>query len=383
MEGMASTLLSGETYLLIPILLLLPFLFLIFKHIRKPFPSRFPPLPPGPYPWPIIGNLLHMGKKPHVALAQLGQAHGPLISLRLGTQLLIVGSSPAAATEILKIHDRLLCGRHVPHVSYAKSLDHNHLSLGWTFECNERWKFLRTLCRTELFAPKIIDAQTNPREKKVKEMVGFLCSKEGEVVRVREVVFATIFNFLGNIFVSEDFITFDGGEKDGSMSGLLRRIIELWTTPNISDLYPILGGFDLQGLNKKAMECFRRICATCQVMNYTIPKDSQVIVNVWAMGRDPAIWEDPLTFKPERFLNSDLDFKGNDFEFVPFGGGRRICPGLPMAVRQIHLTLASLIHKFEWSLPHNMQPNQLDMNEKFGLTLQKEHPLLLIPKLRM
>ena len=89
-----------------------------------------------------------------------------------------------------------------------------------------------------------------------------------------------------------------------------------------------------------------------QVTSYTIPKDSQVLVNVWAIGQDPMYWEDPSVFKPERFLNSALDFKGNDFEFLPFSAGRRICPGLPMATKVVPLVLASLIHNFDWSLPH-------------------------------
>lgn len=130
-----------------------------------------------------------------------------------------------------------------------------------------------------------------------------------------------------------------------------------------------------------------RASETCQVMNYRIPKDAQVLVNVWAIGRDPSIWDEPLKFKPERFLNSAaMDFnKGNDFELLPFGAGRRICPGLSMAARHVPSVLASLIHCFDWSLPQakdDHQQQQLDMNEKFGVTLQKEKPLLLIPKSR-
>lgn len=130
-----------------------------------------------------------------------------------------------------------------------------------------------------------------------------------------------------------------------------------------------------------------RASESCQVMNYRIPKDAQVLVNVWAIGRDPSIWDEPLKFKPERFLNSAaMDFnKGNDFELLPFGAGRRICPGLSMAARHVPSVLASLIHCFDWSLPQakdDHQQQQLDMNEKFGVTLQKEKPLLLIPKSR-
>mgnify|MGYP003743168439 CR=1 FL=1 len=97
---------------------------------------------------------------------------------------------------------------------------------------------------------------------------------------------------------------------------------------------------------------------------------------------NPLYWEDPLVFKPERFLNSALDFKGNDFEYLPFSAGRRICPGLPMATKVVPLVLASLIHNFDWSLPHGYDHKKLDMNEKFGVTLQKEQPLYLIPKVR-
>lgn len=127
----------------------------------------------------------------------------------------------------------------------------------------------------------------------------------------------------------------------------------------------------------------RRALETCKVMDYTIPRDSEVIVNVWAVGRDPWLWEDPLSFKPERFLGSDLDFKGQDFEFLPFGAGRRICPGLPMAAKQVHLIIATLLYYFDWSLPNGEDPAMLDMSEKFGITLQKEQPLLVVPRRRI
>ncbi|CAI0414295.1 unnamed protein product [Linum tenue] len=120
----------------------------------------------------------------------------------------------------------------------------------------------------------------------------------------------------------------------------------------------------------------------CQVMNHSIPKNSQILVNFWAIGRDPKYWEEPLMFNPERFLNyTCLDFKGNDFEFIPFGSGRRICPGLTMATRHVSLIVASLIHFFDWSLPHGRKnPTDIDMSEKYGLTLRKEEPLILIPR---
>ena len=117
---------------------------------------------------------------------------------------------------------------------------------------------------------------------------------------------------------------------------------------------------------------------TCEVMNYMIPQNTKIFINVWAISRDPKIWEDSVSFKPERFLGLSLDFKGQDFEFIPFGAGRRMCPGLQYGIKSVQSTLASLIHQFDWVLPNDEDPTKLDMKEKIGVTLQKEKPLQLI-----
>lgn len=114
----------------------------------------------------------------------------------------------------------------------------------------------------------------------------------------------------------------------------------------------------------------------CRVMGHTIPKNARVQVNVWAIGRDPTVWEEPLEYRPERFLNSSLNFKGNDFEFLPFGAGRRICPGLPMATKILPLIVASLVYFFDWS------PLEGTVDDKFRATSQIRGPLLLIPQPR-
>lgn len=115
-------------------------------------------------------------------------------------------------------------------------------------------------------------------------------------------------------------------------------------------------------------------------MGYVIPKDTQAFVNVWAIGRDLEHWEDALSFKPERFLGSKVEFKGQNFEFIPFGSGRRICVGISLADRIVPLALASLIHYFDWELSENMTPKTIDMNERSGITVRKLIPLKAIPK---
>nr|GEZ00780.1 probable (S)-N-methylcoclaurine 3'-hydroxylase isozyme 2 [Tanacetum cinerariifolium] len=83
----------------------------------------------------------------------------------------------------------------------------------------------------------------------------------------------------------------------------------------------------------------RKATQTCEIMGYSVPKDCQILVNVWAIHRDPNIWDDPLSFKPERFIGSNLSYKGNDFRYLPFGSGRRMCPGERMASKVILLTV--------------------------------------------
>lgn len=117
-----------------------------------------------------------------------------------------------------------------------------------------------------------------------------------------------------------------------------------------------------------------------EINGYIVPKNAQVLINVWASGRDPSVWANADKFAPERFLNENdgVDFKGRDFELIPFGAGRRICPGLPLANRMVHQMLATLVGNFEWEL-EGIKGEEMDMDEKFGLTLQKAIPLRAIP----
>ncbi|XP_061349460.1 cytochrome P450 736A117-like [Gastrolobium bilobum] len=112
-----------------------------------------------------------------------------------------------------------------------------------------------------------------------------------------------------------------------------------------------------------------------KVKGYDIAAGTQVIVNAWAIARDPSWWDQPQEFKPERFLNSSIDFKGHDFEFVPFGAGRRGCPGTLFAISVIEMVLANLVHQFDWSLPAG---EELDMSEINGLTIHKKYPLMAL-----
>ncbi|KAM7491648.1 hypothetical protein LguiA_034569 [Lonicera macranthoides] len=474
---------------------------IILKYISH----KSPPLPPGPFSWPIIGNLFQMGKDlPHVTLAKLAGIHGPIMSLRLGAQLVIVGSSPAIASQILKTHDGALSGRHLSYPVRDKRSKLYNLGLGFSDECNEGFKSFRTIYRGEIFSAKALDSQINLREKKVMEMLNYLVSKEGKVVKIKEVVFATALNILSNTFLSIDFLDYEGKGVGEGMRGHIRRFAVVGTAQHLSDIFPIFYGWDFQRMCKKLVDVVEKIfdswvdivkerrkgrrvgvhgrrdfadsliesgftdeqinpmllelfgagtdstsatsewalvelirnpkamqklrdelskviegdtvkesdiphlpylnaciketlrlhppgplllphlaTETCEVMGYTIPKNSQVVVNMWAIGRDPAIWVDPLSFQPERFLLSGLDFKGQDFEYIPFGSGRRMCPGQPLAARVVPLIVASLVNTLDWILPSNMEASKIDMTEMYDITMQKKELLCVVPKLRV
>lgn len=118
----------------------------------------------------------------------------------------------------------------------------------------------------------------------------------------------------------------------------------------------------------------------CTIAGYTIPKGAWVFFNLWAIQRDPSIWENPLEFRPERFLDTNLDFSGKDLNYFPFGSGRRICLGIAMAERMILYSLASLIHSFDWKMP---QGEKIDLSEKFMFVLKKRKSLIVIPTPRL
>nr|AKJ23352.1 CYP71AJ12 [Thapsia villosa var. laciniata] len=115
-----------------------------------------------------------------------------------------------------------------------------------------------------------------------------------------------------------------------------------------------------------------------KVMGYDIKAGTQVLINAWAIATDPAVWDNPEEFIPERFLNNSVDYKGVHFEFIPFGAGRRGCPGIQYAMAINELALANLVHIFDFALPDGKRFEDLDMASETGMTVHKKSPLLVI-----
>ncbi|KAI3718600.1 hypothetical protein L6452_19478 [Arctium lappa] len=122
-------------------------------------------------------------------------------------------------------------------------------------------------------------------------------------------------------------------------------------------------------------ECRER----CEINGYTIPVKTKVFINAWALGRDPEFWMDAENFVPERFENSHLDFTGSSFEYIPFGAGRRICPGRTFGLANIEFLLVNLLYHFDWELPGGMEHGDLDMSVSIKTGGRKKNSLCLVP----
>ncbi|KAG6544377.1 hypothetical protein Mapa_014211 [Marchantia paleacea] len=120
-----------------------------------------------------------------------------------------------------------------------------------------------------------------------------------------------------------------------------------------------------------------------KVAGYDIPKNCSTFVNVYAIMRDPNLWKDPLTFNPDRFLNSTIEVKGQDFELLPFGSGRRMCPAVHYALRIVEHSLAKILHMCELSLPSGVEPLDIDVTESVGITCTPKKPLLALVNRRL
>ncbi|XP_071740906.1 germacrene A acid 8-beta-hydroxylase-like [Rutidosis leptorrhynchoides] len=117
----------------------------------------------------------------------------------------------------------------------------------------------------------------------------------------------------------------------------------------------------------------------CNLLGYHIPAKTKLLINAWACGTDPDSWEDPGSFKPERFENSSISYLGADFELIPFGTGRRICPGINFAIGTVECILSNLLYHFDWNLPDGVNPQDIDMTEVTAISTLPKYPLQIVP----
>jgi len=154
------------------------------------------------------------------------------------------------------------------------------------------------------------------------------------------------------------------------------RLIQEADLPKLPYLHAILK--ETLRLHPTVPLIVKEASESCVVYGYDIPAKTILFVDLWSMGRDPKLWENPLEFKPERFMSegNKFDFKGQNLQFMPFGTGRRACPGASSALQVVPTNLAAMIQCFYWKISGN---GTVNMEEKPALTLPRAHPLMCVP----
>ncbi|XP_078165715.1 flavonoid 3'-monooxygenase CYP75B137-like [Carex rostrata] len=469
---------------------------------------RTPPLPPGPTGLPLVGSLPFLDPSLHTYFADLSKKYGPIFSLRLGSKLTVVISSPSLARAILREHDDTFSNRDVPTAAFILSYGGNDIG----FSPNgPTWRMLRRVCVHEVLSPSSLDRVSDLRQQEIWSTIRRIRERCGTPVNIGAEMFLTAANIVTSTIWGRTLQEEKERELvDKDFKKVMADMNDLFGQPNVSDFFSALAQFDLQGVQKKMevlrgrfdsifkrviekkcsgegeraddllgimlkmereggdsktpftmthvkallldmfaggtdttstaiewamaeiikkpnilkkvqdeliqvvgkdklveeshlpqlpfLSCVikeilrlhpilpllipRRPSSPCTIDGYLIPEGTRVFVNAWAIQRDPSQWKDPLEFKPERFLQEEFkrDFSGQEFDYLPFGSGRRICAGVAMGERMVGHLLATLVHSFDWNLPEG---KEVDLSDKFGIVTKMAVPLVAIPTPRL
>ncbi|KAK8445864.1 hypothetical protein SEVIR_9G399900v4 [Setaria viridis] len=485
--------------------------------------SRKYNLPPGPRPWPVIGNLNLIGSLPHRSIHELSARHGPLMSLRFGSVPVVVGASVDAARFILKTHDVAFIDR--PKMASGRYTAYNFSDIVWS-PYGAYWRQARKLWQTKLFSARQLRSQEHVRLEEVRDLLrGLHGLAEGRVaVALKEHLLMLNLNVISRMALGRKYVgegTAGSPVSPAEFRWMVDELFVLNGVFSIGDFIPWLNCLDLQGyiarmkrlgkmfdrflehvvdehnerrrregegfvakdmmdlllelsddpslevpierdgvkgfaldliaggtdtsavatewamsellrnpevmakateeldsvvghgrllvteedipklpyLEAVVKETFRLHPVTPLLAprlsredasstggggGYDIPAGTLVFVNIWTIGRDPAVWGRAAEeFRPERFVGSSVDVKGQDLELLPFGSGRRMCPGYTLGLKMVQLTLANLLHAFAWRLPDGVAAEELSMEEKFGLAVPRKVPLEAVAEPRL
>ncbi|XP_015084943.1 ferruginol synthase-like [Solanum pennellii] len=471
-------------------------------------------LPPGPRGLPIVGFLPFLRANLHHQLTELSQQYGPINKFWLGGKLCVVLNSPSLAKEVVRDQDSIFANRDPPIAGLVAT--YGGLDIGFS-PYGSYWRDMRKLFVREMLSNRNLEACYSLRRQEVRKTIRNVHTKIGSLTDIGELAFVTEMNVIMSMIFGSNFV--EEMEKHGTeFRELVIKYLQILGRPNISDFFPMLARFDLQGIQKdaeallKSVESIldpainehlkmlsdrregeiqgnekkdfiqillelmeqkdigisldlvkikailvdiviggtdstittiewvmtellnnpetmsevqqelkhvvgmnniveeshlpelhyldaviketlrlhpalpllvpKRPSQSAIVGGYTIPQGTKVFLNVYAIHRDPHVWESPLEFQPERFLNrsTNLDYAGNNMKYLPFGSGRRICAGLPLAEKMVMCMLASLLHSFDWKLPEG---ENVDLSEGFGLVIKKNERLFAIPTPRL
>ncbi|KAK8660376.1 hypothetical protein V6N13_051302 [Hibiscus sabdariffa] len=453
-------------------------------------------LPPSPPTLPILGHL-HLLKEPfNRSLLALSQKHGPIFSLRLGSRLAVVASSPSVVKECFTKNDIVFANR--PFFWIGKYIGYDYTTLG-SSPYGDHWRNLRRICKLEIFSTSRLNSSSSIRSEEIKELLQklyFTCSDDDLVkVELKPMLSKLAYDVTMRMIAGKQYM---GKPEAIRLHNLIKQLLKVGISPNTGDFFPFLLWADFQGYKKRVVKLTREmdgllqglidehrrnkeentmlthlLCLQesqaqyytdqiikgiiqdmllggtntvvitlewsishllnnsntlqkskseldfhvghdrlldetdlpklrylqnvisetlrlnpavpllvphvssdhCNILGYDIPKDTMLLVNAWAIQRDPEVWDEATSFKPERFENGRIE----GCKMMPFGLGRRSCPGMDLGQRFVGLALGSLIQCFEW---RRVSVKKIDMTEGKGLNLPKAEPLEALCKAR-
>ncbi|XP_044486210.1 cytochrome P450 736A117-like isoform X3 [Mangifera indica] len=389
-------------------------------------------LPPSPSKLPILGNIHQLGLYPYRSLQSLAQRYGALMLLHFGRVPVLIISSADVAREITKTYDLIFSNR--PKSMIAEKLLYD--AFGRKYSEGEggrkfkellgefsqllgglniadfipwlRWvnyfngvdaKVKKVAKELDEFLDKVVEEHLHGQEREIKnhgsedgkDFVDVLLEVQKDNKDDFSFGKVTIKALILDVFAAGTDTTYT--VMEWAMAELLRhpRVMK-----ELQNEVRLIGNgkekikeedldnmYYLKAVLKETLRLHppvpllvpRESTQDVKIKGYNISAGTMVITNAWAIGRDPASWDKPDDFSPERFLNNSIDFKGHDFQLIPFGAGRRGCPGTLFAMVIIEIVLANLVHKFDWSLPVGTKPEDLNMTEFTGLTAHRMVPL--------
>ncbi|XP_040988694.1 flavonoid 3'-monooxygenase CYP75B137-like isoform X2 [Juglans microcarpa x Juglans regia] len=484
--------------------------------IKKQRKAAVPPLPPGPRGLPIVGYLPFVGTELHTKFEQLYGIYGPIYKVWLANKLCVVISSPSLVKEVVRDQDVIFSNRDTNIV--ARIVTYGAVDIAFSPHGAD-WKMLRKMFVREMLSPANLDSTLPLRREEVRNTIRNVYDKKGTPVDVGELAFVTVMNAIMNMLWGGTLHGEEGAKFGAEFKHIFAELVMILGKPNVSDLFPALARFDLQGIGRKAKrisqtidrvldyainkeikslakakengttktgqkdflqvllelreqddgapsmsmtqlkalvfdivvagsdttttmsewvmarllkhpeimrkvteelteivgldnlveeshlpklhyleavikEAFRlhppgpflllRTPSESSIIGgYLVPKGSSIFLNVWSIQRNPKYWDNPLEFKPERFLNNasgTFDYSGNNLKYLPFGSGRRICAGLTLGERTLKYILASFLHSYEWKL---LQGSEIEFSDMFGAITKKKNPTIAIPTPRL
>ncbi|KAF7819047.1 3,9-dihydroxypterocarpan 6A-monooxygenase-like [Senna tora] len=296
----------------------------------------------------------------------LARRYGPLLHLRLGSDILLVSNSQIA-TQIFKTHEINFSNR--PEFGSADYYQYKD-SKFFTAPYGPRWRFMKKLCLTHLLSASQIARFTHVREEEMKMLLSDLtvCSNEGRACNLSSrftiltnniicrmamsttcdaqeiLVLVTEFLEVGEI-INHPQVLKKLREELNSVVGS-ERLVKESDVKKMKYLHAVVK--EVLRLHPPTPFTIRQPAEDCNINGYHIKSETRTIINIYAIMRDPETWEKALEFIPERFMHSNTDQYYLNLKYFPFGIGRRSCPGSSLALAVVHVTIAALIQKFDW-----------------------------------